>query len=572
MFEWNFDTDYSELVVAAAKEREKAQKATQQGRRMGSSGYTTPVSRAMSPVASPVKSAKRAGGVVQTSRRTGDGTSSRGSSGGPDQKIFDIAALNLTSKEEVTVDEPPPKVALERGKLLEEARRVLEGVGRNGKKSVSLVVIGHVDAGKSTLMGRLLYELGHVDEKTRVANERGSNKVGKGSFSWAWGLDETTEERERGITMDIALQSLTTPHRQITILDAPGHKDFIPNMISGASQADCALLVVDAATGEFEAGFDRGGQTREHILLVRSLGVSQVIVAVNKLDQVNWAESRYEEICRLLRTFLSQSGFQSSKTGFVPVAAMLGVNLVDRSSQGPPALTSWYKGPTLVDLLDKLEPPARDIESPLRIPISNVFKGQSSGIGVSGRICGGIVQVGERVRVLPGDETAVVRSIEVDEINVPWATAGSNATLYLVSIDPVYLAVGSILCPPWNLVPLATAFSARIIVFDIQVPITAGASIELFHHSRDVPATLSRLVATTDRASGSVVKRNPRVLSRGTSAEVEITLRAGTLSAPSATARPIPLEPFSVNKDMGRILVRRGGETIAAGIVLNVIA
>lgn len=250
---------------------------------------------------------------------------------------------------------------------------------------------------------------------------------------------------------------------------------------------------------------------------------------------------------------------------------MLGVNLVDRSSEGAPALTSWYNGPTLVDLLDQLEPPARDIESPLRIPVCNVFKGQSSGIGVSGRICGGIVQVGERVRVLPGDETAVVRSIEVDEINVPWAAAGSNATLYLVAIDPIYLAVGSILCPSGSLVPLATAFSARIIVFDIQVPITVGASIELFHHSRDVPATLSRLVATTDRASGSIVKKNPRVLSRGTSAEVEITLRAGTLSTPSAVARPIPLEPFSVNKDMGRILVRRSGETIAAGIVLSVI-
>ncbi|KAG2119097.1 P-loop containing nucleoside triphosphate hydrolase protein [Suillus discolor] len=438
---------------------------------------------------------------------------------------------------------------------------------------------GHVDAGKSTLMGRLLYELGRVDEKTRVANERGSSKAGKSSFSWAWELDGTIEERERGITMDIALQSLSTPQRQVTILDAPGHKDFIPNMISGAAQADCALLVVDAITGEFEAGFDRGGQTREHLLLVRSLGVSQVIVAVNKLDQVslgshdsaslslptwlqvNWDPSRFEEICGLLRAFLVQSGFPSSKTSFVPVSAMLGVNLVNNADAS--VLSKWYKGPTLVDLLDKLEPPTREIASPLRLPISNVFKGQNSGTGVTGRICGGVVQVGERLRVLPGDESAIVRLIDVEEQSVPWAAAGTNATLYLTSIDPIHLSIGSVLCPPSDIVPLATVFTARIIVFDIQLPITTGTSIELFHHSRDVPATISKLIATLDRASGVVTKKNPRVLSRGTSAEVEISLRVATLSGPTLSTRPIPLEPFSVNKDMGRILVRRGGETIS---------
>ncbi|KAF5369755.1 hypothetical protein D9758_001339 [Tetrapyrgos nigripes] len=536
----------------AAREREKAQKRLEAA-----------ASRTVSPMP---KGKKGSNPQPKTPVRSGAATPSRG----VDQRALDISALNLTEKEEKPqIIEEPPKISFAREKLLEEAKKALDAEGRNNKKNVSLVVIGHVDAGKSTLMGRLLYELGRLDEKTRIANERGSNKAGKGSFSWAWSLDGTTEERERGITMDIALQSMVTPHRQITILDAPGHKDFIPNMISGASQADCALLVVDATTGEFEAGFNRGGQTREHILLVRSLGVSQVIVAVNKLDQTNWDKSRYDEICDFLRPFLTQSGYHSSKTKFVPVSAMQGVNLATREGDDGKVLRSWYDGPSLVDCLDQLEPPTRDIYAPLRIPISNVFKGQGSGVAVSGRLCGGVVQVGDRLRVLPGDETAIVKTIDFEEENVSWAIAGSNVTIYLTAIDPVHLNIGSVLCYPNELVPLATIFTARVIVFDIQIPITTGTSVELFHHSRDVPATIANLIATIDRATGDIVKKKPRVLTKGISAEVQLSLRTTSLSGPSVV-RPIPLEPFSVNKDMGRILLRRGGETIGAGIVLEI--
>ncbi|KLO07490.1 EF Tu GTP binding domain-containing protein, partial [Schizopora paradoxa] len=414
-------------------------------------------------------------------------------------------------------------------------------------------------------MGRLLYELGLVDERKRMQNERESNRIGKGSFTWAWEMDGTAEERARGVTIDIAQQMMSTPNRLITILDAPGHKDFIPNMISGANQADCALLVVDASIGEFEAGFDRGGQTREHLVLVRSLGVSQVVVAVNKLDQVDWDKYRYEEICEVLRPFLSQTGFNAAKAEFVPVGALLGVNLVERKGEEAVNLDAWYKGPTLVDLLDKLQPPTRQIEAPLRFPIANVFKGQGSGVGVSGRLCTGVVQVGEQLRILPGDETAVVKSITVDEESVPWAAAGSNATLYLTMVDPINLAIGYVLCPPTNLVPLTTSFTARIIVFEIETPLTIGASVELFHHSYNVPATISKFLATLDKGSGAVIKKNPRVLAKSASAEVQFTLRTQTMSGPAARAQPIPMEPFAVNKEMGRLLLRRGGETVAAG-------
>ncbi|KAJ6627523.1 P-loop containing nucleoside triphosphate hydrolase protein [Mycena sp. CBHHK59/15] len=418
-------------------------------------------------------------------------------------------------------------------------------------------------------MGRLLYELGRMDERTRTANERNSTKAGKSSFSWAWGLDGTAEERERGITMDVALQSFSTAQRQITVLDAPGHKEFIPNMISGASQADCALLVVDASTGEFEAGFERGGQTREHLILARSLGVAQVIVAINKLDQafyqVEWAKDRYDDICALLRPFLVQSGFHPFKTKFVPIGAMLGVNLVRCEGDDAKQLLQWYNGPTLVDLLDMLEPPSHDVAAPVRIPVSNIFKGQGSGTAVSGRLVSGVVQVGERLRILPGDETAIVKSIEVEEENVPWAAAGSNATLYLTAVDPIQLTIGSVLCPPSDPVPLATIFTARIIVFDVQVPIISGALVELFHHSRDVPAMFSKLISSLDRTSGKVIKSNPRVLATSSSAEVQITLRTTSALGQSSSARSVPLEPFAVNKAMGRILIRREGETIAAG-------
>lgn len=546
-----FDTYIT--VISAQKEREKVQKAAQK------KTATPSDSRATSP---PPKTPKKA-----NAKKNNVPAPSRKDSADPRQ--LDLSGLNLVSdKGPVRDEEPPPKTTFARDKLIEEAKKKIEATE---KKGVNLVVIGHVDAGKSTLMGRLLYELGRLDEKTRNSNERGSSKAGKSSFSWAWGLDGTTEERERGITMDIAQQTFSTQSRQITVLDAPGHKDFVPNMISGASQADCALLVVDSSTGEFEAGFDRGGQTREHLLLVRSLGVSQVVVAVNKLDQVSWDKGRYEDIVGLLKPFLVQSGFHPSKTQFVPVAAMLGVNLAERSGPDAVELSKWYNGPTLVDLLNSLEPPARDVTAPLRIPISNVFKGSGAGTSIAGRICGGVVQIGEKLRILPGDETAIVKSIEVEEEMMPWAASGSNVILQLTLVDPIYLNIGNVLCLPNELVPLATVFTARIIVFDVDIPITSGASVELFHHSRDVPVTITKLLTTLDRATGAVTKKNPRVLVKGSSAEVQITLRGGTLSS-SMVARPIPLEPFGQSKDMGRILIRRGGETIGAGIVLEIFA
>ncbi|KAK8869588.1 hypothetical protein IAR55_000155 [Kwoniella newhampshirensis] len=437
----------------------------------------------------------------------------------------------------------------------------------SGKQNISLIVVGHVDAGKSTLMGRLLYDIGELTEKEKTANERGSKKIGKGSFAFAWGLDALGDERDRGVTIDIATTHFATSHRNITLLDAPGHRDFIPAMISGAAQADVALMVVDGSPGEFEAGFDRGGQTREHAWLVRSLGVKEIIVGVNKMDVVDWSQDRYDDIVDALKPFLISAGFSSAKTTFMPLAAMEGINVAENDS---PKLKSWYDGPTLIQALDKVEIPARPYESPLRIPVSNVFKGQTavaSGVAVSGRLCSGIIQVGDRVRAVPGDEVGNVRTIEVDDDSAPYAVAGQNVTLYLSGIDSIHLSIGTVLCPTSQPVPLVTKFTAQILVFDLQSPIITGTAVELFHHSMNLPATISKLVAVMEK--GQVTKKNPRVLQKGTTAMVELTLRPNGSSG--GRTPTIPLETAADNKEMGRVLIRRNGETIAAGMVTEIL-
>ncbi|KAK4049471.1 hypothetical protein OIO90_005422 [Microbotryomycetes sp. JL221] len=459
---------------------------------------------------------------------------------------------------------PPPPVAMAKEKILEEVR----AKEKEGKPVMSLVVVGHVDAGKSTLMGRVLHDLGEITDKSVEQNQRQSSKIGKGSFAYAWTFDALEEERERGVTIDVAIDSFTTEHRRFTLIDAPGHRDFIPNMISGAAQADTAVLVVDGSGGAFERGFEGGGQTREHAVLVRSLGVQQLVVAVNKLDAVGWAQSRYDSIREQLRPFLTQLGFQPSKVAYVPVGAMSGENIVSRRND---VLNAWYEGPTLVEQLDSLDVPKRALDAPLRIPVSNVFRGQSataSGLAVSGRVETGIVQVGERLSALPGDESGVVRALEVDSELVPYAVAGANVTVFLSGIDILQLSVGSVLCPPHQPIPVVSSFTAQLMVFDLKHPMTAGYSVELFHHSRDIPATITSLEAVLDKTTGAVTKRNPRMITKNSSARVSVQLRPAATGATRRTV--IPIEPFSINKTMGRVLFRRAGETIAAGIVLEV--
>ncbi|KAM4772712.1 HBS1-like protein isoform 2-T2 [Rhinophrynus dorsalis] len=428
---------------------------------------------------------------------------------------------------------------------------------QGGKQLLNLVVIGHVDAGKSTLMGHLLYLLGHVNKRTMHKYEQESKKAGKASFAYAWVLDETGEERERGVTMDVGMTKFETTSKLITLMDAPGHKDFIPNMITGAAQADVAILAVDASRGEFEAGFEAGGQTREHALLVRSLGVTQLAVAVNKMDQVNWQQDRFCEVTSKLKHFLKQAGFKENDVYYIPTSGLSGENLVKRSQISE--LTSWYKGPCLIEQIDSFKAPQRSVEKPFRLCISDVFKDQGSGFCVTGKIEAGYVQAGDRLLAMPPNETCTVKGITLHEEAVDWAAAGDHVSLTLTGIDIIKINVGCVFCSPAEPIKACTRFRARVLIFNFEVPITQGFPVLIHYQTVSEPATIRRLVSVLHKSSGEVVKKKPKCLTKGMNAIIELQ-----------TQRPVALELYKDFKELGRFMLRYSGSSIAAGVVTEI--
>uniref|UniRef100_T1E5K1 HBS1-like protein n=1 Tax=Crotalus horridus TaxID=35024 RepID=T1E5K1_CROHD len=428
---------------------------------------------------------------------------------------------------------------------------------QGGKHLLNLVVIGHVDAGKSTLMGHLLYLLGNVNKRTMHKYEQESKKAGKASFAYAWVLDETGEERERGVTMDVGMTKFETKTKIITLMDAPGHKDFIPNMITGAAQADVAVLVVDASRGEFEAGFETGGQTREHGLLVRSLGVTQLAVAVNKMDQVNWQQERFQEIVNKLGQFLKQAGFKESDVAYIPTSGLGGENLVTKSQTSE--LAKWYTGKCLLEQIDSFKPPQRSVDKPFRLCVSDVFKDQGSGFCVTGKIEAGYVQVGERLLVMPPNETCTVKGIALHEQPVDWAAAGDHVSLTLTGMDIIKINVGCIFCCPKEPIKTCTRFRARVLIFNIEIPITKGFPMLLYFQTVSEPATIRKLLSVLHKSTGEVAKKKPKCLTKGQNALIELQ-----------TQRPIALELYKDFKELGRFMLRYGGSTIAAGVVVEI--
>ena len=408
-------------------------------------------------------------------------------------------------------------------------------------------------------------------------------QIGKASFALAWVMDEDESERERGVTIDVATKFISTDKHELTILDSPGHADFVPAMITGAASADVGILVVAATPGEFESGFNdtcgssgstkgHTGQTREHITLARGLGVTQLIVAVNKLDaaEPNWSQDRFIEIRRRLVPFLKSNGFDMKRVQFIPISGLSGVNIKtppNPNDDSSSALTSWYSDRTLIQAIDSFEPAKRNIQKAFRFLVSDIYS-EGKYIIVKGRVVQGHISVGDKVAVLPiGDLADVGRiehsissssSMDITGQRMNIAVAGDSTVIYLTGIDIARISIGNIISDmDASLRPkLRRKMRARIAVMDrLTVPIIQGCQVILYMHSVDVPAVISKLISQTNRKDGSLIER-PRVLTASADAIVEIKLN-----------EKICLETFSDCRALGRFALRRSGDTIATGIV-----
>jgi elongation factor 1-alpha len=425
-----------------------------------------------------------------------------------------------------------------------------------GKPHLNLVVIGHVDHGKSTLVGHILYRLGLVDQKTLQMLEEEAKKRGKESFKFAWLLDKLKEERERGVTIALTYMKFETRKYIFTIIDAPGHRDFVKNMITGASQADAALLVVSARKGEFEAGMSPEGQTREHAILAKTMGINQLIVAVNKMDATEppWSQKRYEQIKTILGKFLKSLGYDISKVPFIPVSAWTGDNLIERSPNMP-----WYNGPTLVEALDMLEPPPKPIDKPLRIPIQDVYSISGVGTVPVGRVETGVLKVGDKVVFMPPAKVGEVRSIETHHVRIEKAEPGDNIGFNVRGISKKDIRRGDVAGHLDNPPTVAEEFTARVFIIWHPTAITVGYTPVIHIHTASVASRIVEIQAKLDPRTGKVIEKNPQFLKMGDAAIVRFK-----------PIKPLVVEKYSEFPPLGRFAMRDMGKTIGIGVVVDV--
>ena len=448
-----------------------------------------------------------------------------------------------------------------------------EAYENTSKLDLSVVILGHVDAGKSTLCGRLLEALHSLDARTHHKNARESKAAGKASFAYAWALDSLPEERARGVTIDVARTRVRldeSEDRWIQISDAPGHRDFVPSAIAGASSADVALLVIDGAIGAFEKGFSENGQTKEHAMMAKALGISKMIVVVNKLDSCAYDKSRYEEVKSRVFDFLTNGniGYDEKDVAVVPVSALEGSNIVS-SNQFVQECAPWYAGnESLLDILKSSKASSKGQPAPLRMPVLEILtasgNASSHALGscaFTGKIESGSISVRDKVFISPANVVATVKRIEKG-LNQPvqFASVGAVVDVGLTGVESSSLQSGSVICH--HSYPLR---AAKVIEVDIKIsdslkrPILPGAKVVVHAHSAETEATVIELLSILDETTGEEVKRKPLFLPKGKYGKIVLSFQ-----------QSVCVEAYALSKTLGGVLLRSEGEAIAQGTIAKI--
>ncbi|KAF2641005.1 hypothetical protein P280DRAFT_479465 [Massarina eburnea CBS 473.64] len=431
-----------------------------------------------------------------------------------------------------------------------------------GKEHVNIIFLGHVDAGKSTLGGSILYATGMVDERTMEKYKKEAKDAGRETWYLSWALDLTKEERSKGKTVEVGRGFFETEKRRYSILDAPGHKTYVPSMIGGASQADVGILVISARKGEYETGFEKGGQTREHAMLAKTQGVNKLIVAVNKMDDatVEWSEERYKECTTKLTAFLKGVGYNPKTDVFLmPISAQTTIGIKNRV---PTDLAPWYGGPSLLEYLDDMKALERKVNAPFMMPISAKYK--DLGTMIEGKIESGIIKKDAKYLMMPNRDTVSISALYGEqEEEIPGATCGDQVRIRLRGVEEEDILPGFVLCSPKRPVHCVSSFEAQIVLLDLKSILTAGYNCVLHVHAAQEEVTFSALLHKLEKGTGRKSKKPPGFATKGMAiiARLDVTGTAGALC----------VERFEDYPQLGRFTLRDQGQTIAIGKITKLL-
>ncbi len=419
------------------------------------------------------------------------------------------------------------------------------------KPHINLITAGHVDSGKSTLVGRLLFDSGAIREEELRKLKELATELKKETFEFAFVMDRLKEERARGLTIDIMHRPFETQKYFFTVIDCPGHRDFVKNMITGASQADAAILVVSCKTGE---GVQE--QTKEHVWLMKVLGINQIIVAMNKMDTINYDEKRFNEVKEEVTKLLKGVGYKVENIPFVPVSAYVGDNVVKKSDK-----MAWYTGPTLVEALDQyITLPPKPIDKPLRIPIQDVYSITGVGTVPVGRVETGVLKVNDVLVFEPSGVKGEVKSIEIHHQQIDKAEPGDNIGFNVRGVSKADIKRGDVAGHPDNPPTVAKEFTAQIVVLQHPSVIAPGYTPVFHIHTASVAGRIEEIIAKIDPKTGQVIQEKPEFIKAGDAAKIRVV-----------PLKPLAIEKYSEFPELARFAIRDMGMTVAAGICLDVV-